>query len=485
MSSSPDALYHAIPQAPVASNPIRISEHDPDPPIDLDEELEPLAPVPVDARIRGIHFVLGCAVLLPWNALITATPYFLSRLEDSPLRSTFSSYFSISFTSANFFFLAHATATSKQSSPSRQTIFSLLWLAVLCFLLTLSTLVQISPGPFFAFVILNGIVQAAFGSYLQTSVIAVASLFGPTAVQAMLSGQAAVAVAVSTVQVLSASASVSVKREGRPVEGLSRDKNPEERAAFIFFGLSTVFLLVTVVAQWWLTRMPQYHAVAGSLEVIHKTGRDGADERRGLVSGGRSDPSIEKTRIIRVAKTNIIYEVAVAYVFIVTLAVFPPITASIQPTNPNLHPLLFTSIHFLTFGLGDFVGRYICSFPQVLIWSARKLLTLSLSRTLFVFLFLMCNVTKPSAEPSQPLINSDFLFFLILFAFGLSNGYVSSLCLMSASSLEHNPRLKGKREDVDVAATVSQFCLIGGLMVGSMASFVVRSAVCSCNPFTT
>ncbi|KAK7015524.1 hypothetical protein VNI00_019105 [Paramarasmius palmivorus] len=477
MSSSPDALYHAIPQAPVASNPIRISEHDPEPSIDLDDEDQaPVVSLPVDARIRGVHFVLGCAVLLPWNALITATPYFLSRLENSPFRSTFSSYFSITFTTANFICLAHATVTSKQSSPSRQTIFSLLWLSALCFLLTLSTLIEISPGPFFAFVILNGIVQAAFGSYLQTSVIAVASLFGPTAVQAMLSGQAAVAVAVSTVQVLSATA--SVHGEDRPVDGLTRDKNPEERAAFIFFGLSTIFLLVTVGAQWWLTRMPQYHAVAGSLEAAHKPGRSSGtdDETRGLVSGGRSDheTSIEKARIIRVAKTNIVYEVAVAYVFMVTLAVFPPITASVQPTNPNLHPLLFTSIHFLIFGLGDFVGRYICSFPQVLIWSARKLLTLALARTLFVFLFLMCNITRPAAESSNPIINSDFLFFLILFAFGCSNGYVSSLCLMSAPSLEHNPRLKGKKEDVDVAATVSQFCLIGGLMIGTIVALLCQ-----------
>jgi equilibrative nucleoside transporter 1/2/3 len=73
---------------------------------------------------------------------------------------------------------------------------------------------------------------------------------------------------------------------------------------------------------------------------------------------------------------------------------------------------------------------------------------------------------------------------LILFAFGLSNGYVSSLCIMSASSLEHNPRLKGRKEDVDVAATVAGFCLVGGLAMGSIGSFAVRAAICGCNPFT-
>jgi len=157
----------------------------------------------------------------------------------------------------------------------------------------------------------------------------------------------------------------------------------------------------------------------------------------------------------------------------------------VKPTNPKTHPLLFTSVHFLVFGAGDFIGRYLCSFPKLLIWSAYRILTLSLARTIFVVLFLMCNVSGPSTANAAPIISSDFLFMLILLAFGISNGYVSSLCMMAAPSLEHNPRLRGKREDVDIAATVAQAFLVGGLVVGSIASFAVRSMVCSCNPFTT
>ena len=85
----------------------------------------------------------------------------------------------------------------------------------------------------------------------------------------------------------------------------------------------------------------------------------------------------------------------------------------------------------------------------------------------------------------DPLISSDLLFMIILGLFGLSNGYVSSLCLMSASSLEHNPRLKGRAEDVDVAATVAFFCLVGGLALGSIFSFGVEGMICECNPFNT
>ena len=72
----------------------------------------------------------------------------------------------------------------------------------------------------------------------------------------------------------------------------------------------------------------------------------------------------------------------------------------------------------------------------------------------------------------------------ILFAFGWSNGYLCSLCMMAAPSLEHNPRLRGRVEDVDVAATVASFFLVAGLAAGSIASFAVKGVICGCNPFT-
>ena len=64
----------------------------------------------------------------------------------------------------------------------------------------------------------------------------------------------------------------------------------------------------------------------------------------------------------------------------------------------------------------------------------------------------------------------------------LTNGYVSSMCMIAAPSLAHNPRLRG-REDVDASSTLAGFFLVGGLALGSAASFVVRAKICSCNPF--
>ncbi|KAF5387810.1 hypothetical protein D9615_000092 [Tricholomella constricta] len=487
---SPEALYHAIPQA-LADENSQVVPSDIELEADVGADYGDLAlttadppPVVVDAQIRWIHFVLGCSVLLPWNVMITATPFFLSRLAGSPLKSTFSSYLSTSFTASNFLFLAHATVVSKRRSPSRQIRVCITWLSVLTLLLVISTFFRIAPGLFVAFVLLNGAAQAALGAYLQTSTIAVASLFGPQAVQAMMSGQAAVAVAVSGVQVLSSSLFVW-RATPEEITANAVDGSAEQGSARVFFALSTVFLIISAVANNILVSKPTYKTLVAPLEQKKFGERGTVEEQQLLTSLGRSDYANDKARILRVAKANIIFEIAACYVFIVTLAVFPPITTSVKPTNPSTHHLLFNVIHFLVFNVGDFSGRYLCAIPSLLIWSAKWLLTLSLARTLFIPVFLMCNIQRPTSEfPISPIISSDVLFMLILFAFGLSNGYVSSLCMMSAPSLEHNPRLRGRKEDVDVAATVASFSIVGGLAIGSVASFAVRGAICGCNPFT-
>lgn len=190
-------------------------------------------------------------------------------------------------------------------------------MTLLVFLLTLSTFTAPSPGIFFAFVIVNGIAQAAAGSYLQTAVVAIASLFGPTAMQSVMSGQAAVGVVVSGVQVLSAAASIHGARIAAANAEPYDAGAAEARSAFLFFGLSTIFLIATIGAHAWLVRMPAYQLVVAPFEQAKLQG-----QHRGagmLGSAGGDDAASEKGRILRVAKTNVLYEVAVAYVFLVTL----------------------------------------------------------------------------------------------------------------------------------------------------------------------
>ena len=154
------------------------------------------------------------------------------------------------------------------------------------------------------------------GAYLQTSVIAVGSLFGPPAIQSMMAGQAAVAVVVSGVQVISSAVSVVGKPHTYNSYG-----SAEEQSASIFLALSTAFLLVSAGVHTWFIRMPAYKFVAASLESKSKNQDDPAreEERRELIPSVSATLQSNKADVIRIAKINIVYEVAVAYVFLVTL----------------------------------------------------------------------------------------------------------------------------------------------------------------------
>jgi hypothetical protein len=130
-------------------------------------------------------------------------------------------------------------------------------------------------------------------------------------------------------------------------------------------------------------------------------------------------------------------------------------------------------------------------------------MALTVARIAFIGLFLLCNVNLgPSAVPGLysifqmppkalalpisyddrqwqprsagdvPFFNSDIIFFIILSCFGLSNGWLTSLLMMAAPSLEHNKRMK--REWVDLAAVGASFRYAflvswNGLTVGAEA----------------
>jgi len=134
---SGSAHYHAVSQSPLAQDDIVLPESPtgslvPDPEDDEGVAEEIVMAVEATPAIRWVHFVFGCAILLPWNgtssremfyhsgqlippiAMITATPYFLSQLEGSSLQHILPSYMSLISTASNFGFLAHATATAKQ-----------------------------------------------------------------------------------------------------------------------------------------------------------------------------------------------------------------------------------------------------------------------------------------------------------------------------------------------------------------------------------
>lgn len=178
---------------------------------------------------------------------------------------------------------------------------------------------------------------------------------------------------------------------------------------------------------------------------------------------------------------------SVAYVFVVTIAVFPSITALIKSVRAHppsssdadmaqlprmLQDDIFVSFHFLLFNIFDWVGRLLPLSAWLRTTNPPLLTLYSLLRTLAIPLFLFCNVV--SADKSLPvLINSDFVYFVMLILFSMTNGWVASLCMMAIPDLN----TLGTAEEKSLGGSIMSFCLSLGLAVGGICSFVVRSMV--------
>ena len=114
---------------------------------------------------------------------------------------------------------------------------------------------------FFIFVLSNAVTQSIVCSYFSSSVVATSSYFGPFAMQALMTGQAAVAVIISLIQVTVTALSL----DGNPVK--AKERATEDNSASVFFSLTTAGLLVAYLAHAHLVRMPVYRNVAAPFEM--------------------------------------------------------------------------------------------------------------------------------------------------------------------------------------------------------------------------
>lgn len=142
-------------------------------------------------------------------------------------------------------------------------------------------------------------------------------------------------------------------------------------------------------------------------------------------------------------------------VYTVSLMVFPGVCTMVNDNS------WFGVIIVFLFNLGDTCGRFLCRFHQI--WLQRKtLLPLSVARFVFIPLMILCvkpQLIKPEALPN-----------IFIFLTGITNGFVSSLCMIYGPS---TPTLQGhERASAGSAMSLS---LLGGCSVGSLFGLLVTN----------
>lgn len=154
----------------------------------------------------------------------------------------------------------------------------------------------------------------------------------------------------------------------------------------------------------------------------------------------------------------------VFFTFYFTLALFPSVMASIKQTGTTFDPKYFTAVCcFLAFNLFALVGNLISGWTT---WPGKdRVWILVAARVLFVPFFLFCNFNKASRK-WPVLIENDIIYTLGNVLMALTSGYLSSLCMMFASS-------GLSQDEAPKAGMLAAFFLVFGIFMGINSSFIL------------
>ncbi|KAJ3430244.1 equilibrative nucleoside transporter 1 [Anaeramoeba flamelloides] len=152
-------------------------------------------------------------------------------------------------------------------------------------------------------------------------------------------------------------------------------------------------------------------------------------------------------------------ELNLVFIYIVTLSLFPSIVVKIPSTYHKLNKTGWYPMILITlFNICDLLGRLVVNYATK-IKSNAYLYILVVSRLAFCFLFVLM-VRKT--------IFNDFLTYLFVIIFGLSNGFCSCLTMMKGPTFKNV--LSHEKDNVGV---ILSFFLQIGLFAGSSLSYAM------------
>jgi equilibrative nucleoside transporter 1/2/3 len=248
------------------------------------------------------------------------------------------------------------------------------------------------------------------------------------------------------------------------------DEASISRSAFLYFLSAFLITTAALVGRITVVKLPFYRRIMDA--------RDQVVSSEEQVFEAINEPPVTIISIVRKSSVLIF---TVGYIFIITLMLFPSITALIKSirrpsggikvtNNRFFDDDIFVAFHFLLFNVGDWVGRMMPISSCFQIFQVNYLALLSALRTVFIPLFLVCNVIVSEQRQLPVLINSDFVYFVLIWIFAVTNGWICSLAMMAAPQLKSIQTSKEK----SMVGSVMSFSLVLGLAIGGCLSFIAR-----------
>ncbi|KAI8905884.1 nucleoside transporter-domain-containing protein [Gorgonomyces haynaldii] len=325
-------------------------------------------------------------MLLPWNTWITIDSFFRKRLKDSPFATNFQSWFGFTFMVSNVLFLLIFLRFPVWNMESRLRT----GLLLTCLIFGCAMVMPFSdmnPSPYFG-ITLFLVLLSSFSSSLLAAFVGFASSHSPELMGYLTSGQGIAGVLPATVQIVL-------------VMSQALDNKPSNVASY--FGVSVFLCLCSYFG-------------------LSFTKLESVEEEALLEEEEQTDESPSAQQVAY----GIRYIILSTFInFFCILALFPSLTSRVSPQTD--FPL-FVPLHFLVFNVADWIGKSSSIFFKQKLINQHLILMITLTRLLFIPLFLMCHLDKSYL----PTVFGDGMYFVILLLFGFSGGFLNSILFVQA-----------------------------------------------------
>ena len=390
---------------------------------------------------------------------LAAAPYFQTRFSNNErILSSFQSAITSVGTVTNLTSMLILAQLQAKANYPRRIIAALLVNIVVFTLLAISTSYfrGVSSAGYLTFTLIMVFASSVATGLCQNGAFAFASSFGRKEyIQAIMTGQAVAGVLPSLAQIITVLSVPLPDNWDEEAQAASASGKGSSTSAFVYFLTATLISVLALTAVFPLVRkhnrilQSQMEASFTSITSIEEA----EQAKRKIVSMWTL---YRKLHWLAAA-------VFLCFAFTMFFPVFTGKVLSVMPedTAPRLfQPSAFIPLGFLLWNLGDLTGRLSTLLP----WTPKArplyLFIFSLARGGQIPLYLLCNIKDNGA-----IINSDAFYLIIVsYGFGLTNGWLSSSCMMGAGEYVED----GEREAAGGFMAVN---LVAGLTAGSLMSF--------------
>lgn len=385
---------------------------------------------------------------------LAAAPYFQSRFRENSriLHSFQSAIISVSCITNFLSTLILARLQKNADYPKRIVTALLTNLAVFLFLSISTTFTDMSDPLYLALTLVMVFATSVATGLCQNGAFSFASSFGrPEYIQAIMTGQAIAGVLPVVAQITSVWALPPGDRSSPELE-IAAEARTTTNSAFIYFLTAAAVSVITL-----LVTMPLVRKHKRMTELNMMSSVDSLEESRKNIG------------MRQLYKKLFWLATSVSLCFAVTMF-FPVFTTKVVSVVPVakaprlLTPPVFIPLGFLTWNVGDLIGRLSTSIPYFVTTRPQLLCVFSLLRAGFIPLYYLCNLDGKGA-----VIKSDWFYLgVVQLFFGATNGWLGSLCMMDAGKWV-------EEEEREAAGSFMVLNLVGGLTVGSLLSFTVAA----------